>query len=854
MYRQLYQMGGMGQMGIESLSPMQPAMQPAMQSAMYSPLQNNYSGMPMMANGGRMGYQEGDIAMSQPEGIMKASSDFTSIDKAKDILQSKAPKGEFLAYINPQEADLLKRHGGSGIMTVAGIPSFGFLKDIARTFIPKELDPVLKIAAPFLGPVYGPIASIAGSARTGKIDPFSLAAATLPYLQFNPNATGLQSLIPTGYGGSGLLGQYLPGGSLQIGSGTSLTQLISDKAREFLSPNTPTQNLIKGSPDVSGAEKFYTDAGKYGFSDPEFSDLGTNREIGQLYSEDFLKNAPEFKPISTTGPTYGELIKKAGSLENVSLSERFNAVKDLSTKALTDLYTKPIINPKTGETTNVLDKNALFATFAGASSYYEALQLAKKAGIPESEFSEADYQRLKIDPEKAKYKDTLKDEAFGIRKAEGGRIGYSLGDLVRSSGVAVAIPGGNVSESRGLGGMIQRLIQQNPQMFRTQMSASRRDFIDNDNNGIDDREEAAGGGLMGEGVLSIKLTPAQAMAMGGRIGYQMGGLGSMDPLLALQRSPFDQYGFSDPVISALTGNVFTSGQRFRDVTDLSSGPDIQRAQSLGYSQPEIQELGLQRDMLASYRRALSEASLGPTFQANPEKTALDLATSLRQMYMNPTPPSVQQQPIQQQVVTQQQTQQPQMSYNEMQKADYARRMGALEDKFARQGTSATQYIQDMTNLLAQMKTSGGVDPLGAMQSKYYTESGGGSVSEGSPRGIDARFIINRAQKAEQDAAARVTPKKANGGRINYFMGSEIPVRQNQGGITELDLRAKGGYIPVGIKEKADDVPAMLSRNEFVFTADAVRGAGGGNINKGAQKMYKLMKSLEKKVKKMKKVA
>jgi hypothetical protein len=94
-------------------------------------------------------------------------------------------------------------------------------------------------------------------------------------------------------------------------------------------------------------------------------------------------------------------------------------------------------------------------------------------------------------------------------------------------------------------------------------------------------------------------------------------------------------------------------------------------------------------------------------------------------------------------------------------------------------------------------------------------------------------------------------KKAKGGKITYPMGSEIPVRQNQGGITELDLRAKGGFIPVGIKEKADDVPAMLSKNEFVFTADAVRGAGKGSINKGAQKMYKLMKSLEKKVKKQK---
>jgi hypothetical protein len=86
-------------------------------------------------------------------------------------------------------------------------------------------------------------------------------------------------------------------------------------------------------------------------------------------------------------------------------------------------------------------------------------------------------------------------------------------------------------------------------------------------------------------------------------------------------------------------------------------------------------------------------------------------------------------------------------------------------------------------------------------------------------------------------------KKAKGGSI------DLPIRKNQAGITELDMRAKGGYIPVGIKEKADDVPAMLSKNEFVFTADAVRGAGNGSINKGAQKMYKLMKSLEKKVNK-----
>ena len=60
---------------------------------------------------------------------------------------------------------------------------------------------------------------------------------------------------------------------------------------------------------------------------------------------------------------------------------------------------------------------------------------------------------------------------------------------------------------------------------------------------------------------------------------------------------------------------------------------------------------------------------------------------------------------------------------------------------------------------------------------------------------------------------------------------------------DKDMRV-GGFIPEGTKEKADDVPARLSKNEFVMTADAVKAAGGGSINKGAQKMYNTMKTLE----------
>ena len=61
---------------------------------------------------------------------------------------------------------------------------------------------------------------------------------------------------------------------------------------------------------------------------------------------------------------------------------------------------------------------------------------------------------------------------------------------------------------------------------------------------------------------------------------------------------------------------------------------------------------------------------------------------------------------------------------------------------------------------------------------------------------------------------------------------------------EKDYRETGGFVDIGRMEKADDVPARLSKNEFVFTADAVRNAGDGSVDKGAEVMYNMMKNLE----------
>ena len=103
----------------------------------------------------------------------------------------------------------------------------------------------------------------------------------------------------------------------------------------------------------------------------------------------------------------------------------------------------------------------------------------------------------------------------------------------------------------------------------------------------------------------------------------------------------------------------------------------------------------------------------------------------------------------------------------------------------------------------------------------------------------------------------ITQMAAAGGRMGFMYGSDMG---GMGGLSslqtqasdvtppgmELDLRG-GGFIPIGKAEKADDVPARVSKNEFVFTADAVKAAGGGSVNEGAKKMYDTMKQLESQV-------
>jgi hypothetical protein len=167
-----------------------------------------------------------------------------------------------------------------------------------------------------------------------------------------------------------------------------------------------------------------------------------------------------------------------------------------------------------------------------------------------------------------------------------------------------------------------------------------------------------------------------------------------------------------------------------------------------------------------------------------------------------------------------------------------------------------QFVQENTAEYRSIGGRIGYDNGGYTFEQFMKDKGkvDSIMNEGKMRKLYEEMMRKKKVQEQKTMAAK-------GGRIGYAMGDTasenamqaagiegLPVRQNKAGVTELDLRETGGFVPpVGIKEKADDIPAMLSNNEFVFTADAVRAAGGGNINKGAQIMYDTMKKLESRV-------
>ena len=136
----------------------------------------------------------------------------------------------------------------------------------------------------------------------------------------------------------------------------------------------------------------------------------------------------------------------------------------------------------------------------------------------------------------------------------------------------------------------------------------------------------------------------------------------------------------------------------------------------------------------------------------------------------------------------------------------------------------------------------------ALAALYEMRADGGRIGYAGG-GDDPQAQLKAAYKKYKELGGKLSLNKfiplwakgglAQGGRIGADEGGLMDL----GGM-EKDYRQEGGFVPIGGKEKADDVPARLSKNEFVFTADAVRAAGGGDIDAGAEVMENVMENLE----------
>jgi len=585
---------------------------------------------------------------------------------------------------------------GSFVKKITGKVTKPFTK-VAQKIVPKEIAGPLRAIAPFLPPGWREAAYLAGTAKqTGRISPLDIALVTVPNIK-----TQAGSLKPTGFG--------------SMGTGTTLGSQASKAASEAFS------NIKKATSD------YIPDSIK-----------------------GLFKSTPTQIPPGMTAAESSEYIKNAANLEKISKGAGSKYLESVGIKIGEDaLIGKELL------------KKAAVPVGLGAYSYFTAEK------PPEEEDEGTKYTTADYDKEVQDY--LKKYRAAYV--SEGGRIGYGLGDIVRSSGVAVPVSAtmsagdassGNFSGSSGIGGLLSNMIQNNPQVrqmftqqLNTQPMVTQRPsgFIDENQDGIDDRLQ---------------------VASGGRIGYVDG-----DFVYPTDENSAVQY------IDPDTGKPISKEEWLR-----RSLEDEDKNIKNNSDKTEVE--GLNSNIMYKFKRPsgiqLASDEKGP---AIPSDELNKFFKKLLEEQGKPTKPSD--------------------SYK-----DFLKKLGKPVSTDSGSAFKKNE-VEKMRNYLFKL-----YDNPDILQ-------------------MDPQGIIDMYQNLGADQLG-----VKDGGRIMANMGGVMipPIRRGYGGISELDARETGGFIPMGMKEKKDDVPAMLAKNEFVMTADAVRGIGKGDVNKGAQILQNVMKQAE----------
>ena len=672
-----------------------------------------------------------------------------------------------------------------GIGNLVGREEFGLgssLKKFVRKIIPNEVSKAATTLAPFVAP-FDP-ATAAVMASVGSFDQTGRIGSSLKSGALTYGGGQLARYI----GGAGF--QALPGTSGFAGQSLLSPQAYSGGIMSALDPRTGV-GLTKPTGTQTGLGKFLSGKGTPEVTPEGYYDTSAEK-VTQVY--DPFEIEPGAVDITSSLPT-SENIKNIVTGKNIG----GNAFELLKKGGEAIFYTTD------AKGNRVLDKKAVFAAIAGANSYLEAQQALKDAGLEnEIELSKKEWEEAKT-KKRAQY-DSYLSTFFTDRttKAYGGRIGY--GDGTKPS----------AEENTPSQEIINRMIAQIKDMSKR---------------GADIETIKS---VVGASDQMIK--EALGKAKGGRIGYNEGTKPAIPPedfkkiieefiknqekqekIKRENKAYGGRMKYSEAGIVSLTDE--DSGVMYSD----PSGKPLSKQEAMkAFNQMAIQE-GLEKNKMMPKEKPQRIKTKGRL------KGIMQLAGAMEpeqgKEYFESTVLDM-------------------METSGMKAQDINALMDEIQKEVLNEETRITKANgSNPAEMGMPTPPSGAMVPTPEQMEKMKREIFSVTNNADILLKDDPIEVAQEYQELQQSGRMQA----AQGGRMHYALGdgvASIPIRDNGMGVQELDYRGTGGMVPVGVKEKADDVPAMLSKNEFVITADAVRGIGNGSIENGSEKLYNMMKQYE----------
>jgi hypothetical protein len=672
-----------------------------------------------------------------------------------------------------------------GIMDVTPRENFGLgssLKKFVRKIIPNEISEIAVKAAPFVAPFNPALAGVMSGVGT--------------FDQTGSISAGLKSGAMN-YGG-GQLARYAGGAGFQgnpFGQGGAFTGGLQGFTGGFSSPiGTET-----------GLGKFFSNQGTVGKEAIQGIGTGTtgdasmaeqiaaqgravNADSTGLFAEGLTGGNSTIADAATqtiTGsPNQMTITDSIKQIvsPNSTMGDRGTAALDLLKRTGKAAFTKPV--PGSPGKTQI-DKAAIIGTIAFAGSYAEAKALAEDAGV---ELTEEAYDESRKAEKQEEYAGYLTN-FFGGKK-DGGRIGFKNGYSP---------------------GIVSAALEEYNSVYGTNSSGEEILVKDLYSGGFEE-------------FLDIYTGDAyEKKADGGRIGYE-GGANELikDKLMEdimpdtsteemimimtetgpkmVKKSDFEAM---SGMFRDTTTSLYGDAARGRPVPEFANGGRINRR----FGSPEEGERSGVMEMLSV------DVDAGGDDEED--------------MLMAYTP-----------------------GFSSQEKSYLFRRMGASGG--AERSYTMPQLYRILKNPADYPEDAAVLKEI-AVMGLGKKDGGRIGLKDGTGGNRVSQLLILRDEalsKGEDTSIFDAEIFQLTGKTFRSIGGiSEIPTGQprlNQGGVAERDYRETGGFVPVGIKERADDVPAMLSKNEFVMTADAVRGIGNGSVEEGSKKLYNTMKQAEQK--------